>query len=206
MSHQKALWFVGLVLVVSLLPFPAYAASTNPGVAGAPLFIALGIAYVTRRMSIGGWLFYYYLQLYGTVLITMLLSAVIVDNLQPTGWEDKTLYTLFVLSVVPTLLVKALETVFATRLLFKSQRNEKNVKVVRYILLASVIIGATSLAIDYYHFRDNLPLSIFALIFSSIWCLYFFLSYRVDYVMSRWTGVWNYDSFKEKKAAEPEKV
>jgi len=153
-------------------------------------------------MSIGGWLFYYYLQLYGTILFTMLLSAVIVDNLQPTGWEDKALYTLFVLSVVPMYLVKALEVIFATRLLVKSQRNEKNVKVVRYILLASVIIGVAGLAIDYYHFRDNLPLSIFALIFSSIWCLYFFSSYRVDYVLSRWTGVWNYDSFKGKKTAE----
>ena len=139
MSHQKALWFVGLVLVVSLLPFPAYAASTNLSNATASIPIALGIAYVTRRMSIGGWLFYYYLQLYGTILFTMLLSAVIVDNLQPTGWEDKALYTLFVLSVVPMYLVKALEVIFATRLLVKSQRNEKNVKVVRYILLASVI-------------------------------------------------------------------
>ncbi len=206
MSHQKALWFVGVVLVASLLPFPAYAASTNPGAAGAPLFIAIGIAYVTRRRSIGGWLLYYYLQLYGAVLITTLLIATIADNLQPTGWEDKALYTLFVISVVPALLLKALEAIFATRLLVKSQRNEKNVKIVRYILLTSVIINAISLAIDYYHFHGNLPLSIFALIFSSIWCLYFFLSYRVEYVLSRWTGMWDYDSFTGKKTAELEKV
>jgi len=206
MSHQKALWLVGVVLVVSLFPFPAYAASTNPAAVGVPLFVAIYIAYLTRRRAIGGWLLYYYLQLSGNILITVLLITTIAGNLQPTGWEDKALYTLFVLSVVPALLLKALEAIFATRLLFKSQRNEKNVKIVRYILLTSVIIDAISLAIDYYHFHDNLPLSIMALIFSFIWCLYFFLSYRVEYVLSRWTGIWNYDSFKGKKTAELEKV
>jgi hypothetical protein len=210
LNSKKVLWFFGLVLVVSIFPFPAYAAASmtmNSSVTyGAPLVIALGVAYVTRRMSIGGWLFYYYLQLYCNVLITVLLSIVMIDNLQPTGWEDKTLYTLFVLSIVPIFFVKAIEGIFATRLLVKSQRNEKNVKVLRYILLASVIIDVASVAINYYHFHDNVPFSIFALITSSIWCLYFFRSYRVDYVLSRWTGVWIYDSFKEKKAAEPEKV
>jgi hypothetical protein len=207
LNSKKVLLFFGLVLVVSMFPFPAYAASMNSSVTyGAPLAIALGVAYITRRMSIGGWLFYYYLQLYCNVLITVLLSFVMIDILQPTGWKDKTLCTLFVLSVVPVFLVKAIEAIFATRLLVKSQRNEKNVKVVHYILLASVIICAASVAINYYHFRDNVPFSIYALITSSIWCLYFFLSYRVNYVLSRWTGVWLYDSFKEKKAAEPKKV
>jgi hypothetical protein len=152
-------------------------------------------------MAIGGWLFYYYLQLYANVLIIVLLSFVMIDNFQPTGWEDKTLYILFVLSIIPMFLVKAIEAIFATRLLVKPQRNEKNVKVVRYILLASVIIDVTSIAINYYHFHDNVPFSIYTLITSFIWCLYFFRSYRVDYVLSRWTGVWIYDSFKEKKAA-----
>ena len=201
LNSKKVLLFFGLILVVSMFPFPAYAASMNSSVTyGAPLAIALGVAYVTRRMSIGGWLFYYYLQLYANVLITVLLSFVMIDNLQPTGWEDKTLYSLFVLSIVPMFLVKAIEAIFATRLLVKSQRNEKNVKIVRYIILVSVIICATSIAINYYHFRDNVPFSIYALITSSIWCLYFFLSYRVDYVLSHWTGLWIYDSFKEKKA------
>lgn len=206
MLEQKKFKFVVLALILSLFPFSAHAASTNSDIAGAPLFVALGIAYVTRRMSIGGWLFYYYLQLYGTVLITTLLSAMIIDNLQPAGWEDKALYTLFVLTVVPTLLVKLVEIIFATRLLIKSQRNEKNVKVVRYVLLASVIISTGSFAINFYHFRDNLPLSIFGLIFSLIWCLYFFSSRRVEYALSHWNGVWNYDSFKSQKIPEPEKV
>jgi hypothetical protein len=206
MSDQKGFRFVGLALILSLFPFSAHAASTNFGFAGAPLFVALGIAYVTRRMSIGGWLFYYYLQLYGTVLITTLLGAMIADNLQPAGWEDKALYALFVLTVVPTLLLKTIETIFATRLLVKSQRNEKNVKVVRYILLTSVVISTGSLVIDFYHFRDNLLLSIFGLVFSFLWCLYFFLSHRVDYVLSHWNGVWNYDSFKGQRIPEQEKV
>ena len=120
LNSKKVLSFFGLVLVVSMFPFPAYAASMNSSVTyGAPLAIAVGIAYVTRRMSIGGWLFYYYLQLYANVLITVLLSFVVINNMQPTGWGDKTLYTLFVLSIVAMFLVKAIEAIFATRLLVK---------------------------------------------------------------------------------------
>ncbi|MBN1547237.1 MAG: hypothetical protein JW902_11305 [Syntrophaceae bacterium] len=194
-------WFFGFMLFFVLFPLSACAAeASNPAFVAAPLGITLAIAYVTRRMAIGGWLFYYYLQLYIGVLLTIAFIPAIVNNLQPTGWEDKTIYGFFVFSIVPPLLVKVLEVIFATRLLFKSQRNEKNVKTVRYVLLSSVIFSIISLVIDGYYFRENAGLSIYAVIFASIWCLYFFYSYRVDYVLSRRTDPWNYDNFKKSKA------
>jgi len=134
------------------------------------------------------------------------LSSMMIENLQPTGWEDKSLYTMFVLSIVPALLMQFTETVFATRLLFKSQRNEMNVKIFRYILLILVIIDIVSLVIDFFFFRANLPTSIFSLSFSVIWCLYFFQSYRVKCALSKSSGVWDYELFKLGKITELEKV
>jgi hypothetical protein len=185
-----------LTIFCSLVAFPAHAAAINPGTAGAPLGIALAIAYVTRRMSIGGWLFYYYFQLYATLLISLLLGALVVENLNLSGWEDKALYMLFVISTVPIYLMKIVETLFATRLLIKSQRKSKNVKTLRYILSASVVFYAISLTIDHYHFPDNVALDVFGLVFAFIWALYFFVSYRVNYVLSNWSGKWDYKTFK----------
>ena len=110
-------------------------------------------------------------------------------------------YSLFVLSMVLLYLVKLLETIFATRLLLKSQRNFSNVKNLRYVLLASVAAYAIGIAIDFYHFPDNLVLSIFGLVFSCIWALYFFYSARVNYVLSNWSGTWDYQTFKQRSAA-----
>ena len=190
---------VTILIITSLWVTPVYAASGNTGTAGkglAPLGIALAIAYVTRRMSIGGWLFFYYFQLYGSLILSLLLGGLIIENLNPAGWEDRALYTLFVISTIPAMLVKIVEVLFATRLLFKSQRNLKNVKSLRYVLLASVVMYAISLAIDYFHFPDNVALSILGLVFAAIWTLYFFSSSRVSSVLSNWSGSWDYQSFK----------
>ena len=197
---------ISIFLIAGISSPPAYAAQANTSTAGAPLFIALAIAYLTRRMSIGGWLFYYYFQLYGSLLLSLLLGGLIIENLNPEGWEDRAQYSLFIISTVPMYLVKIIETIFATRLLVKSQRNSNNVKVLRYILLASVVVYATSLAIDYYNFPDNIALSIFGFVFATIWALYFFVSYRVNYVLSNWSGEWDYPSFKQRVTVklEPE--
>jgi len=193
---------IAVALILGIQVTPSYAASTNIGTVAAPLFIALGIACVTRRMSIGGWLFYYYLQLFGSLLLSLLLGGLMIEDLNPEGWEDSALYTLFVITTVPLILIKIVETLFATRLLIKSQRNAKNIKVLRYVLLASVIVYIISLPIDYYHFPDNVVFSVLGLIFASIWTLYFFCSFRVNYVFSNWSGTWDYQSFKQKQIAK----
>ncbi len=187
---------IAALIALLALAVPAHAEATNPGTALAPLFVALGIAYVTRRMAIGGWLFYYYLGLYVSAPIMVLSAVASFTNLQPSGWEDKALYAFVVLSYIPWFLAFTLNLIFSTRLLFKSQRNEKNTKIVRYVLLALVITSAAGVVIDYIYFPEDVPLDILSLISSSIWCLYFFFSKRVKYVLARWTGEWNYDAFK----------
>jgi hypothetical protein len=196
-KKQNAL---GVSLAILSFPPAALAASTTSPNAGAiSLWVAAGIAYLTRRRAIGGWLFYYYLQLYGGALFTLLLSAQLIDNLKTTGWPSAALHTLFVLSVVPSLLVQALELLFATRLLFRSQRNAKNLALLRYVLVASVVAAISGLAIDSVHFSGDVPLSVFGLIVSSIWCLYFFVSRRVKHVFAVSPNTWSYEEFQAKR-------
>jgi len=196
-SYERA----GVFLVSSLSASPVYAASSDIATAIAPiapLFFILFIAYLTRRVSIGGWLFYYYFNLFGAFVFIVFIGSTILD-LNPKGWEDTTLYILNVISSVPIFLTKILETIFAIRLLIPSQRNSKNVRVLRHVLLASVVSYFIAVAIDYYYFPDNVVFSLIGLAGASIWTLYFFVSYRVKYAFSNWSGAWDYETFKERK-------
>jgi len=200
MLSGKQLGLFGMVTLLLLMASPAYAASSTPATAGAPLFIALAIAYLSRRRSVGGWLFYYYFQLYGSVLIVFLIGAAAIDNFKPASWDDNALYGLFIISVVPVYLVKAAEVIMASKLLMKRLRNTKNVNYLRYTLVAAIIFNLIGVIIDYYHFIDNIAFSTLTLVFSIIWYFYFTDSYRVYYVFNQWEGKWNYEAFRHSKS------
>jgi hypothetical protein len=177
----------------------AFAASNSTPMAGAGgLWVAFAIAYLTRRRAFGGWLFYYYFQLYGTVAITALLSGAIAENLASSGWEDKPMYSLFLISVLPYYLLKAAEIIIASVLFLRKYRLQKLVNYVRLIILGQIVASGISLFIDYSHFPDNLPLTVFSLSFSIIWFLYFTNSFRVHWVLTHPEWQWNYENFRQK--------
>ena len=207
MSKYINYLIISIAAIINVYAFPAYAASTtqtSPGMATAPILLALAIAYVTRRMSIGGWLFYYYLILYGSILMNLFLGVLTIENYNPAGWENETIYILFLISTLPLYIILLVEMIFATKLLIKSKRNPKNVKILRNILVASVIINLIIFGIDYSYFPDNLAISGLALFLSGIWCSYFIVSERVKYVFENWSGNWDYQSFKDRKTIKSE--
>ena len=119
-----------------------------------------------------------------------------VDDFNPNLWENETLYLFFLLSTIPSYILSLLQFIFATKLLFKSKRNTKNVYQLRYILLFSVTVEIMNLIIDEYYFPDAMLWDAFALVYVVIWTLYFFKSYRAKYVLAEWPGKWDYQAFQ----------
>lgn len=151
-------------------------------VAGGGLFIAFAIAYLSRRRSIGGWLLYFYIQLYLSLFISLIFVPRVVSNLNPSQWDNSFLYVMFFLSAVPVLVTEFLEVFSATKLLFR--RNEQNIKFLRNTLIALVVTSAIALAIDVVYFRDNLAMvfDVITLVFAIIWSLYFSKAKRIQMV------------------------
>ena len=182
-------------LAICFFPSIAHAATNNPGAAGAPLFLACAIAYLTRRRAIGGWLLYFYFQLYISLIIWPLLFAInIFKLLPPSEWDDKGQYLLFLLGTVPFYMAMAAETFFATVALFR--RDIEHVLHLRYALIALVVTATLSLVVDFQNSPDNFPehaLDFMTLSFAAIWCIYFYRSDRVQWVLIE--NRWNHEGF-----------
>jgi hypothetical protein len=183
---QKLHWIVVLIVMVTLfLAADALAASSgtrSQPAAGGALFIAFAIAYLSRRRAIGGWLLYFYVQLYLGLLVSLLLVSRILSNLNPAQWDNSMLYVMFFLSVVPVLATVLIEIFAATKLLFR--RNEQNLKFLRKVLIALVVTSGVGLVIDIQFFKDELSIimDIWTFVFAIIWTLYFFKAKRIKLV------------------------
>jgi len=189
-----------IALAAMLTTGPAIAQEADPTAAGRavlPFAMAGMIAYVTRRMAIGGWLFYMYLGIIlGAPITAVMAYPVIRDYFQPSLWYDTTTYLLGAASYLPLLAAHFAVFVLAVRLMFRSQRNRANAMALRYALLALLAANIAGTFIDAYYFENEVLLNIFSMVVNTIMCLYFFGSKRVKYVFDNWTGAWNYEDFQ----------
>jgi len=188
-----------------LLPWEALAAAsqtTGQRTFGAGLFVAWAIAYLSRRRAIGGWLLYFYIQLYLSFLFSLLFLPAIFGNLRPSEWDSSKLYVLNLISVVPVLLLTAAEVYAATMLL--ARRSEGNVIFLRRVLLALAVASAIALGIDLTFFEDapTLFFDVITLVFAVIWLAYFYRAKRVRLVFIE--GKWEYASYATKRVLTPE--
>jgi len=167
---------------------------------GAAFWITLAIVYLSRKKAIGGWLLYYYCCLYAGILFTILLSVPFINNINPSDWPDKTLYLLYFASTIPSNVILIIEVILATRLLVKKKRTLSNVNILRYILIAAAVFNLIGVVIDAQYFKDSIILSVWGLITSIIWCMYFYFSKRVLWVLVE--NRWDHDEFTGKKTPE----
>jgi hypothetical protein len=163
-------------------------------------WITLLLVYFTRKRKIGGWLFYYYFQTYVGLLVLFIILASSLQNYQPSVWEDKALYTLFIVSTVPSFLLKFLEVTIASLLLSKRNRKQQFINYLKYVLITEAVVAGLTLFIDYNHFPDTMAFTTLGIISGVIWYLYFRISFRVYYVLSHSDWHWNYDDFKRSKS------
>lgn len=183
---SKLHWFVVFMVIITLfLANDALAATSgtrSQSAAGGALFAAFAIVYLSRRRAIGGWLLYFYIQLYLSFALSLFFVPQIFTNLNPKQWDNSFLYVMFFLSVVPVMATEIIQVIAATKLL--SRRNEQNVNFLLKIIVTLVATSAIALVIDNVYFSDgpNLFFDVLTLAFAVIWALYFSKARRVKLV------------------------
>jgi len=160
------------------------AASDSPPIpaGGAGILIPFAIAYLSRRRAIGGWLFFFYLQLYLSFLVSLFFIPQVLTNLNPSDWDDSFLYVMFFLSIIPALVITIIEVLVATLLLIR--KTEHHVNLLRKVLIVMVVTSGATVWIDYSHFKDDsfIIFDVVSFIFAVIWLSYFYIARRVKLV------------------------
>jgi hypothetical protein len=200
-------FLVQVICFIFLLVSIAYAESQSPITRniGGPVFgaaITALICYKTRKRAIGGWLLYYYIQLYGGALILGIISLASISNYYPQNWVDKPLYTLYLLNTIPTDITNIFEITVATFLLSKRFRNPSTVNILRITFVFAFIFSVIGIFIDFAHWKESVFFDILGILWPGIWFFYFTFSKRVDSVFRRTD--WDYSSFsyQDKLAGE----
>lgn len=185
MSRIAQFWAaVALLAPISVLAASTESYQSSPGVGGG-FFIVWGIAYLSRRRAIGGWLLIFYLQLYLSALISVLFVPLLISALQPSRWDNTEIYVIFLLSIVPYSIVQFVQLVAATLLLVR--RSETNLNFLRHVQTALVVLNFISIAIVFICFFTVNPeraiglvvVGAFLLPFAICWSMYFRGSKRV---------------------------
>jgi predicted RNA-binding Zn-ribbon protein involved in translation (DUF1610 family) len=195
------LFFIAVILSVPEILSAAQNGqkTTTPTTGYGAVGIMLAIVYLSRRRSIGGWLLYYYLSLYIGILVTIVISIPSIKYINPSEWEDNALYFFYLISTVPSYIMLTLQIIFATKILIKGKRNLHNVNILRYIFAATIVFDLISIVIESIYFNENIFFSIWSLCISIIWCIYFYTSRRVRWVLVE--DKWDYAEFSEKNGS-----
>jgi hypothetical protein len=133
-----------------------------------------------KRNPVGGWLLFYYWQLWSGLFISGVFFAINIQSYVPENFETGRLFGLFLASTVPVVLLLLVQIVVATVIL--SFRTPDMLRLLRWTLVAQVVVVAGGAAIDAKYYPDNIAFSVVALIQETLWMVYFFKSTRVRHV------------------------
>jgi len=174
-----AVWFSTVLLALpnTMIASQSDKTSTSTNPMGSGLLILAIICLVRRKKEIGGWLLYYFCVLYLGLFISIALIGASFSNYNPAAWEDKALYSLFLTSTVPGIILLLAQAVMSYRLI--TRRNWQDVNILRVILLFEIIFSLIAIPIDANHWPDNIAFDIIGLISPLIWLPYFTYSKRV---------------------------
>ena len=194
---------IGLITILSetqlaLAESGTTSTSTSSQATKAPIgiLIAWWICNSRKRKAIGGWLLYYYMQLFvGTafaILMILISLGTLGENLNIANWGNETMqYFLYIISVIPSDILLVVELVFGSMLLSKKFRNRKFYNLLRITIAASFGFGLIGFIIDSNYWPENIALDVLPMIGSAPWFLYFTYSKRVKFVFIE--NKWNPD-------------
>jgi len=153
---------------------------TTPALPGG--LVAWIVCNARKRRAIGGWLLFYYWQLYGGLVLSAFFFTANIQSYVPENFDDKTRFALFLASAVPELLVLLVQATIATFAL--GVRTRDMLKLLRQVLVVQVVVEILALAIDAKYFPDNSVFPGLMLIEEVLWLAYFFKSARVRHVFA----------------------
>lgn len=171
------------------LSLPVFASTDTPAtpvtpapLGGFALVLTLIIWYVCasrRKKEIGGWLLYYYIQLYIGAFTVALITVGTSESYLPKAWVNSPdLYPLFLLTAIPSLLLYGAQFVVAERL--RLSRKYAYVPILRYILFADLAFSLIATVINNKYFvESSVGFTMMTIIWPIIWIPYFYFSKRV---------------------------
>ncbi len=156
------------------------ASASRPAVPGAGGLVAYVVCARRKREEIGGWLMLFYWQLYAGLMMSGVFLAMNIESYVPENFADNGQFVLFLASALPGIILMTLQCAAATLLLIV--REWTVLKLLRWLVAASLAAGVAAAAIDAAHFPENAMLSYLTISSSCIWLAYLFLSRRVKHV------------------------
>ena len=172
-----------VLLATPLLGADGTGSPTFPG--GAILAIAMWVACSSRKKEeIGGWLLYYYIQIYIGLIATIVFTILSAGSYNPFAWAGAPrLYVLFLVSTVPLVLLSPAELLVAERA--RKTRDYRWVRHLRTVLWIHLGVSFLAGAIDATWFPENLLFDFISVLWPLIWLPYFYRSQRVERVFLR---------------------
>jgi hypothetical protein len=151
------------------------------------ILLAWWICNRNKRNPIGGWLMFYYWQVYGGILVTLLFFALSAQSYVPENFDSTRRFALFLASALPGLILLFIEAAVATFLL--SARTWDMVKLLRCVMMALIAVTLLGTVIDGLYFPESLAFGFLGLGSTTIWLAYFFRSKRIQHVF--WAHDWD---------------
>ena len=165
-------------LVATIVNSSSSPSNPMPGLPGG--IIAWIICYKRRKSQIGGWLLFFFWQLYGGILMTAIFFVVGFNSYVPESYNDARTYHLFLISAIPQIVIFLIQLAVGTMLL--SVRTWDMLKLMRFTVLAATIWFWLSVLIDSRIFPESAALDVFSGLISTVWTVYLFRSKRVRHV------------------------
>jgi hypothetical protein len=189
-SERHTAWLFGIVVALVSFGAPAFAADSRaqaapvPGAGLGALFTA-SFCISRRKQEIGGWLLYYYIQLYLGAVLSIPIFALSFNNYRPSSWSvQPALYPLFLLSTVPGVLIPPVQLIIAERL--RQSRDSAWLPTPRHVLWIELAAAVLAILLDSKYFDLNSAgLDAVGLIWPGVWLPYFYISNRVNRVFVR---------------------
>jgi len=188
-------FFFSIYIICFPVEALAQSQTTNPSKIGGPIagaVIAWAICYRARKKPIGGWLLYYYLQLYIGFIYIALTTLAVIEHYTPANWDDSSVYTLYLISTIPTDIGHLAEVVVASLLLAPKFRNKITVNWLRGVFGYLFVFSLLGLSIDISNWPDSVVYDFIGLAWPTIWFFYFTNSRRVNLVFK--TNDWNFNN------------
>jgi hypothetical protein len=168
-----------------LAAVPALAANSSPSYV--PGLVTLGplcmywLCNSQKHKSIGGWLLYFYTQVYlGVPLVLVVFLNSSLPHLRASRWHDQTAFALFTLKAILPLIMITAQAIMATVLLKK--REWIVVNLLRGLFVADLLSAVFCVAIDRMYWPSMVVRGMAGLFWPLLWLGYFSYSKRVQRV------------------------
>jgi hypothetical protein len=149
-----------------------------------PLALILVVTcYIRRNEDIGGWLMFFYYQIYGSLVLFAVQVAQFSDPYRLSYWDEEVDHIIFLAAVLPKILGFLLVAAVGTILL--RRREWYWLRHLQFVLLVAMLMMLLPLALDALYFRESLVWNSVRLVMLGAWLAYFMSSERVKRVFPR---------------------